>query len=79
MFNNKDLSKIPQINHDKFSGCFLDHAPVGSSREAFLLLRKSLAKEFGEGDPVDVGDLSDQVISDVRDICVQLRLNNKPI
>ena len=71
--------KIPQINKDKYSGCMLDHAPVGSSRADYCDLRKKLAIQHGYGDPVDVSNLDDDVIIAVQQQCVKLRMSNKQL
>lgn len=71
-------SKPARINYDNLSYCYLDHAPVGSSRQQFLDLRFSLAQKHNNGnDPVDISQLNDDEVAEIAMFCAKLRIENK--
>ena len=70
---------IPFICQDILSACAIEHAPVGTSHDEFVALRKYLSDRFNKGYPIDVSCLSDDWIEFIALYCSDLRIKNKTV
>ena len=68
---------IPSMCLDDFSGCMIQHAPNGSSKQDYLDLRTFIAMKFGDGCPFDASYLNDDWIEFIAEYCCMLRIQNK--